>query len=301
MNNHIPDVTGYMGRWSVTPGYVESPSAVNGQFIQQGQFLDYGTMMDLTYQSHLVRSSDGTQTYGYEASVIVPGWSRVLPELREPFCIQWVSEDRRISFMGQVRLPVGYLDYNGFSAKVRLSEFRMWVDASPRPGVARQEGAYRAFRLWKVEHYPTSMDPRLAPVVARTNVPNWVPGWNVAVGYSKNTHTGGFYGLNSLAETIGQAGGLHGHDYYYGFITPDNGPITRAFGTFLGGGRIIRATKGLRAQRALPETLIEIGDVDHDIQLLPLADKYGMRVITMKEALELETGIVPYTETDSNS
>lgn len=63
-------------------------------------------------------------------------------------------------------------------------------------------------------------------------------------------------------------------------------------GSYLAWGKMVRGTKGMRASHAKPEYLILPTDPDYSIEMMTLADKYGMKPVTLDEAWQLPTGIL---------
>lgn len=145
--------------------------------------------------------------------------------------------------------------------------------AGPIPLENQYVGAVRAWRIWRLKGH------ELWPITSVGVYKAWVPGKNTAqtpVGGNKT----GFYGFSDISEIWVQE--LEKWRDYDSF----------AFGSILGTGRIQVATKGIRAEHAIPEYLIQQGSVRH----ARLANRYGMKIISVEEAQELKTGLVPYHE-----
>lgn len=68
---------------------------------------------------------------------------------------------------------------------------------------------------------------------------------------------------------------------------------TMVLGSFLAYGRLIKAKLGVRAQFAKPEFLmLPDQNQDYALELMTLADKYGMKPVTREQAEEMESGFL---------
>lgn len=63
-------------------------------------------------------------------------------------------------------------------------------------------------------------------------------------------------------------------------------------GSYLAWGKMVRGSKGMRASHAKPEYLILPTSPDYAIEMMTLADKYGMKPVTMDDARRLPTGVL---------
>lgn len=171
-------------------------------------------------------------------------------------------------------------------------------------GLPKEPGAYRMFRTWALGE-----DNRLRAMVATYH---WTPGENIATSMADAKDHSGFYGFSSLAELQAQEKtwwslSQSGRPYeprrdplasmmggYLGHVPP--GKTWYVCGTFLGYGHLKIAEHGARAERAVPEYIIEPdgSDPDFGLRIMNVAEKYGMKIISVKTARELATGRVPW-------
>lgn len=203
-----------------------------------------------------------------------------------------------------------------FKNKDLLSAWNAWVDREtqihpqtfnarqPQPTLKQEgvrvtppkperevEGAIRLWRIWR---------HRGGVLFPLTNTKAWCSGENECDQYpGRASNQAGFYGFFDLREIKRQehgamesarAGNLDSDGY-----TP--GSYTFVIGSFLGYGRILEGTLGCRVEYAMPEYLIlpDRND-DYAIELMTLADKHGMRPITVEQALTLKSGLVPWVK-----
>ncbi len=153
----------------------------------------------------------------------------------------------------------------------------------------KKAGAYRLFRTWRL------LDD--GSLVAMVTDHIWKPGENVSKASSATNaaQDSGFHGFASLTELQRQEaawweksqsgeGANHPHTYWY------------VCGTMLGYGHVKEAEKGARVQKAIPEYIIEPDGSDPDFGMLVVnaAEKYGIRIISVKTAEEMKPGRVPY-------
>lgn len=65
-------------------------------------------------------------------------------------------------------------------------------------------------------------------------------------------------------------------------------------GSTLNYGRVVTATKGMRAEKAVPEYLVLSDNDDFNVRLLEVAEEYGMKLCSLEEAKAMPTGLMPY-------
>lgn len=163
------------------------------------------------------------------------------------------------------------------------------VKVTPPKPEKEVEGAIRLWRIWR---------HRGGVLFPLTNTKAWCSGENRCDQYpGRGSNSAGFYGFFDLREIKRQEHGAMeaartgspDHDGY----TP--GSYTFVIGSFLGYGRILEGTLGCRVEYAMPEYLIlpDRND-DYAIELMTLADKHGMRPITVEQALTLKSGLVEW-------
>lgn len=114
----------------------------------------------------------------------------------------------------------------------------------------------------------------------------------------------GFYGFFELTEFRRQEAelvGLFRRGQTSTKIWPSANDNTKLFtyvlGSYIAWGTMVKAEKGARVRFAKPEYLI-LPDLNEDyaIELMTLADAYGMKPITIDQAKELKTGLIPWTK-----
>lgn len=157
-------------------------------------------------------------------------------------------------------------------------------------------GAMRSWRAWRIDG---------ETLTAITNFYKWVPGENKAVTdyahrYWPQKRRAGFYGFRDPEEI------LHQEDVIYTAFL--NGYAKTglysylgyryALGSTLNYGNTTIAEKGIRSEYAIPEYLI-LGDeklTEYNVQLMKLAEKYKMQLITMQQAKEMQTGLIAWSK-----
>lgn len=145
------------------------------------------------------------------------------------------------------------------------------------------DGAVRMFRFWHLVG---------TDLVAMTRDHKWLPGANLATGFSEGLHSqAGFYGFASLKEAPMQE---ESRWESFNNGTPITTGVDSVVGTFLAYGRVKVGTRGARAEYAVPEYILEPTDFNYATRLLTVADKYRMRMITREQADSLKTGVVPW-------
>lgn len=159
-------------------------------------------------------------------------------------------------------------------------------------------GGVRAWRIWHVYN-----NQLFAIVQGKV----WRPGVNEADDFQSS---GGFYGFKNISEAERQEGGswelfqtggyIGGSSRLRKFASPEDllrfgDPNPRvAIGSYIGYGRVKVGTRGMRAQFAVPEYLLTPQDMDYAIELVGVAENYGMQIVTREQADALKTGLVPY-------
>lgn len=173
-------------------------------------------------------------------------------------------------------------------------------------GLPKVEGAVRMFRTWELRE-----DNRLE---AMTNHYIWSPGQNAAD--MSTEHHAGFYGFGSLNELRRQEktwwehsqsgkGHISERDIFtfslYGHERPAK-PKFYVCGTILGYGHVKIAQHGGKAQYAVPEYIIEPEGCDPDfgLRIVNVAEKYDMKIISVKQAKRLKAGKVAWWKGKSN-
>lgn len=161
-------------------------------------------------------------------------------------------------------------------------------------------GALRLFRTWQM-----LPDGTLGAMVADYR---WLPGENVSLNSGEGgQRDSGFYGFSELGELQkqetewwekSQSGEPKITSEFDRFGRLREGPSARWYvcGTILGYGHAKLAKAGARVEKAIPECLIEPAGADPDFGMLVVnaAEKYGMKIITVAKARNLETGLVRY-------
>lgn len=178
--------------------------------------------------------------------------------------------------------------------------------AKPEHPVAKETGAYRAWRLWRLPEYALDLK-----ALTRTDV--WVPGENWIgpdpMNFGMKHGSAGFYGLLDIKEIAKQEPelymaakrGIEGWRELRVVRSARGGWVPCFYlsgwvvGSTLNYGRVHLAEKGLRSEKAVPECLVLSEDDDQNLRLLSLADKYKMKVVTLEEAKEMPTGLVEYS------
>lgn len=158
-------------------------------------------------------------------------------------------------------------------------------------------GAIRMFRTWRL-----LADGSLK---AMTQDHIWKAGENVTLASGGNASSdSGFYGFSSLEELQcqeqdwwlkSQSGIPHEE---LGWVRPDYWYVC---GTMLCYGHVKLSEKGGRAQKAVPEYIIEPAGADPDFGMLVVnaAEKYGMRIMDIADAECLNTGLIPWVKEDN--
>lgn len=165
------------------------------------------------------------------------------------------------------------------------------VRVTPPKPEKEVEGAVRLWRIWR---------HRGGVLYPLTNTKAWCPGENRCDQYpGRSSNSAGFYGFFDLRE-IKQQEHAAMEAARTGRAEDDCnsvGSYTFVIGSFLGYGRILEGTLGCRVEYAMPEYLIlpDRND-DYAIELMTLADKHGMRPITVEQALTLTAGLVPWVK-----
>jgi hypothetical protein len=151
----------------------------------------------------------------------------------------------------------------------------------PQKTLRKLAGAYRGWRVWN------RVDHELKAVVADYT---WQPGWNETQYNPARDNKSGFFLLMDvnvvMSEVVRDTTGIQGI-FHSGNLV---------LGSALAAGRMMRASKGVRAQKAKPEYIVMTGNLDLDADLLIVAEKYGMKPITLGDAMTLPKGIIPYEE-----
>lgn len=161
-------------------------------------------------------------------------------------------------------------------------------------------GAIRMFRTWRLY-----ADGSLK---AMTQNHIWQPGENVTLASGKDASAdSGFYGFNSLAELQrqerqwwewSQSGRPEIKVDMWG--APPSRPAPPLYwyvcGTILCYGHVKVSERGGRCQKAIPEYIIEPDGSDPDFGMLVVnaAEKYGMKIVSLADAGELNCGVLPY-------
>lgn len=153
---------------------------------------------------------------------------------------------------------------------------------SNKPTVPLEEqyvGAMRLWRIWRTDGYS------LFPLVF--GYEGWLPGKNKCQAPAGEDAIG-FYGFSSLREMAVQERMFYESGIYH--------PSHYVVGSILAHGRIQVHAKGARAEYATPEYLVaEQGYAGH---FWAIAKEYNMKIITVEQAKDLKTGLVPYREPD---
>lgn len=195
-------------------------------------------------------------------------------------------------------------------------EFTFPAKVPPKPEMEKHPGAYRLFRVWKM-----SDEGDLRAIVAEFT---WSPGENASLTTGGDaSHNSGFYGFNSLGELqkqenawweASQSGkGVLQNSGINLFVTPTGwcthcssancGHTRQAMrtehficGTTLNYGHLKISEKGARSQFAVPEYIIRPNgsDLDFEMRVLNVAEKYDMKIITLSQARAVRTGLVPW-------
>lgn len=165
------------------------------------------------------------------------------------------------------------------------------VKVTPPKPEKEVEGAVRLWRIWR---------HRGGVLYPLTNTKAWCPGENRCDQYpGRGSNSAGFYGFFDLREIKRQEHGAMESARLGNYEDDYNsaGSYTFVIGSFLGYGRILEGTLGCRVEYAMPEYLIlpDRND-DYAIELMTLADKHGMRPITVEQALTLKAGLVPWVK-----
>jgi hypothetical protein len=152
-------------------------------------------------------------------------------------------------------------------------------------------GGVRAWRIWHTWN---------GNLYAIVHDKIWKPGENEAENYGNG---GGFYGFSNLQEaekqerdcwTVFQEGRELGFRYNLPlarFSLPSGvvgAYVKVVIGSFVGYGKTQVGTKGLRCQYAVPEYILTPKNMDYAIELLTVAEKYGMEIITRDKAEEIQ-------------
>lgn len=165
------------------------------------------------------------------------------------------------------------------------------------------DGAIRMFRTWRLY-----ADGSLR---AMTQQHTWKAGENVTLANGGDASAdSGFYGFNSLEELKRQEedwwewsqsgvpemqnkADLWGYPIRGGKGEPAWWYVC---GSILAYGHVKVSAQGGRCQKAVPEYIIEPAGADPDFGMLVVnaADKYGMKIISVEDAHEIKTGVVPY-------
>lgn len=163
------------------------------------------------------------------------------------------------------------------------------------------DGAIRMFRTWRLY-----ADGSLR---AMTQDHIWKPGENVTLANGGDASAdSGFYGFNSLEELKrqeenwwewSQSGEPETNSTLFGSaVWGGKGEPAWWYvcGTILAYGHVKASATGGRCQKAVPEYIIEPTGADPDFGMLVVnaAEKYGMKIISVEDAHEIKTGVVPY-------
>ncbi|OKI54563.1 hypothetical protein [Micromonospora sp. CB01531] len=160
-------------------------------------------------------------------------------------------------------------------------------------------GAIRMFRTWRLMPDGT--------LRAMTQEHTWEPGENVTLASGPNAgEDSGFYGFSTLDELkkqekdwweksqsgqprskairIPRGGTGFVNEYWY------------VCGTMLCYGHCKMSAKGGRVQKAIPEYIIEPDGSDPDFGMLVVnaAEKYGVRIVSVEQAENLENGVIEW-------
>lgn len=206
-----------------------------------------------------------------------------------------------------------YHNFQGWSqlGYVKDEAFEFPAKVPPKPEMEKHPGAYRLFRVWKM-----SDEGDLRAIVAEFT---WSPGENASLTTGGDaSHNSGFYGFNSLGELqkqendwweASQSG--KGVQRFADYVT-DSGwctlcstadcwhakaPIDHFIcGTTLNYGHLKVSDLGARSQFAVPEYIIrpDGSDLDFEMRVLNVAEKYDMKIITLSQARAVKTGLVPW-------
>lgn len=165
------------------------------------------------------------------------------------------------------------------------NDFEDWMKnylqpQSPNPPKPQYRGAIRAWRFWILS------SNTLRSLVADYM---WAPGASRAMARDSF----GFYGFTSL--TTLRENEQSSWQLVYNSVSAKR-YRNYVVGSFLAYGKINLHEYGLRAEWAKPEYLLFSGDSDFDTTLLAVADRYGMKAISLGEAETLKDGLVPYYE-----
>lgn len=159
------------------------------------------------------------------------------------------------------------------------------------------DGAIRMFRTWRL--YANG------GLRAMTQHHTWEPGENVTLASGGDASAdSGFYGFNSLEELKEQENrwwewsqsGEPEMLQEWGIRGAGQPGWWYVCGTILAYGHFKASARGGRCQKAVPEYIIEPTGADPDFGMLVVnaADKYGMKIISVEDAHEIKTGVVPY-------
>lgn len=169
--------------------------------------------------------------------------------------------------------------------------------------LGKLSGAVRMFRTWKL--LPDGS------LKAMTQEHTWKPGENVTLASGGDaSKDSGFYGFAGLPELkrqedewwrksqAGEPKQALGYDSNGTPIGYKKDVHYYVCGTMLCYGHVKISEKGGRAQKAWPEYIIEPDGSDPDFGMLVVnaAERYGMQIITVADAEELETGVVPWVK-----
>jgi hypothetical protein len=154
-------------------------------------------------------------------------------------------------------------------------------------------GGVRAWRIWHTWN---------GNLYAIVHDKIWTPGENEAENYGEG---GGFYGFSNLQEAEKQERDCwtvfqEGRELGLRFNLPPArfSPLPGVLGTgvavkvvigsFVAYGKTQVGTKGLRSQYAVPEYILTPKNMNYAIELLTVAEKYGMKIITRDKAEEIQ-------------
>lgn len=156
------------------------------------------------------------------------------------------------------------------------------------------QGAYRAWRLWKLTE-----DNKLK-ALTRNHI--WAKGENkvdaphyMANGMSKRGGFYGFFDLDTLRrQELERYVRAFSGNPHPGLAPPYLFSTDYVVGSIVTYGWVKIAEHGIRAERAIPEHIILSADDDYNLRLLNVAEAYGMKMVTLKEAEMLPTGLIPW-------
>jgi hypothetical protein len=160
------------------------------------------------------------------------------------------------------------------------------------------EGGVRAWRIWHM------YDSKLFAIIQGKV-------WKKGVNEAEDFHSsGGFYGFKNIAEAerqendswekfqtgaqIGETGRLapwatDGDRILHSAPSPKV-----VIGSYIGYGRVKIGTRGMRAQFAIPEYILTPADFNYAVELVGVAENYGMTIVTREQADELKAGLIPF-------